>query len=68
MTTEAADRPVLLTYAEAAAYLNIPVGTLYAWTREGRVPHVRLGERTVRFRRDALDSWIASATRTSTAI
>lgn len=61
-TTNLIARPKLLTYAQASAYLNIPRNTLYTWTREGRIPHVRLGERTVRFRADDLDRWIEAST------
>ncbi len=56
-STKPVSTPRLLTYDQAAAYLNLPVGTLHAWVREGRVPHLRLGPRTVRFRRGDLDAW-----------
>lgn len=49
----------MLTYTEAAAFLNVPRGTLHAWVHDRRVPHVRLGPRTVRFVRADLDAWVA---------
>ena len=34
----------LWTLAEAAAFLGIGPGTLYAWVRMGRVPYLRQGD------------------------
>lgn len=48
-----------LTYAQAAAYLALPIGTLRAMVSHKRIPHVRLGPRTVTFELVDLDSWIA---------
>ncbi len=52
----------LITYSEAAVLLAVPVGTLYAWVHEQRIPHVRMGQRTVRFDKDALTQWIKART------
>lgn len=49
---------VMIGYAEAAALLGVPVGTLYHWVHRRRVPHVRLGPRLVRFGRGQLLSWL----------
>ncbi len=60
-TTEATNSPApLLTYAEAAAFLNVPRGTLHAWVHHRRVPHVRLGPRSVRFVLADLEHWLAA--------
>lgn len=48
----------LLSYREAADYLNLPSGTLRALVHHDRIPHVRFGPRTVRFRRASLDAWL----------
>jgi len=40
----------------AAAFLGIARRTLWRWTREGRVPHRKLG-RMVSYRRDELLAW-----------
>jgi excisionase family DNA binding protein len=48
----------LLTYSEASTRLNLKLGTLYALVSQGRVPHVRLGRRLVRFSRGDLDAWL----------
>ncbi len=60
----------MLDYAGAAAIVAVPVGTLYAWVHEDRIPYVRLGPRTVRFDEADLAAWLeerrrgpASATR-----
>jgi excisionase family DNA binding protein len=53
----------LIPYHEAAKLLHVPVGTLYAWVHENRVPHVRLGARTVRFDVAALEAWVRARAR-----
>ncbi len=53
----------LFTYDEAATYLSIPKGTLYWLVSENRIPHYRLGARTVRFRRSDLDAWLSQHAR-----
>jgi excisionase family DNA binding protein len=37
-------------------------GTLYALVSQGRIPHIRLGKRIVRFSAKALDAWLAENT------
>lgn len=48
----------MLTYEELSALLKVPKGTLYAWVSEGRIPHIRLGKRTVRFERGRVLDWL----------
>ncbi len=50
----------LLTYKQAAAFLNVELGTLYAWVHHKRVPFIRLSPRTVRFDEAELERWIGS--------
>jgi len=57
MNETAPPRP-LLTYKKAAARLGMPVGTLYALVSEGRIPHIRLSRRMVRFDPEELEGWI----------
>lgn len=53
--------PRLLTTAQAAAYLGIKQKTFENWRTQKRGPaHVRLGHRTVRYRRETLDAWLAA--------
>jgi len=55
----AAESP-LLTYDEVSSQYKIPKGTLYWWVRRRSIPFVRLGPRSVRFRRRDLEKWIES--------
>jgi len=60
----------MLTYRQAATFLGVPVGTLYAWVHTRSIPHVRLGPRLVRFSREKLVAWVdarAIATRGESA-
>ena len=47
-----------LSYQQAASLLGVPVGTLYAWVHQKRVPHIRISGRLVRFDRTELVSWL----------
>lgn len=47
-----------ITYADAAAYLGIKVGTLRSMVARKQVPHIRLGGKLVRFDVAELDAWI----------
>jgi excisionase family DNA binding protein len=49
----------LLTADEVAALLHVTKSWVYDQTRQHRMPHVRLG-RYVRYRRSAIDGWVAS--------
>ena len=61
MTTHLLDpSSPLLTYSQAASFLNIKPGTLYAMVSQGRIPHVRLSKRMVRFDRSELRRWVES--------
>lgn len=51
------DPRMLLTVDEVAERLRVTKCWIYTEVRAGRLPHVRLG-RYVRFRADAIDSWI----------
>jgi excisionase family DNA binding protein len=48
----------LLGYKDASHALGLPIGTLYALVSQHRIPHVRFGERLVRFDRSELMAWI----------
>lgn len=49
----------LLTADEVAHLLKIHRKTPYAWAREGRLPVVRLGPGSVRFRREDVEAFVA---------
>lgn len=48
----------LLSYRQAAELLGMPIGTLYAYVHDRRIPHIRFGARTVRFDSGELRAWI----------
>ena len=50
----------LLDYCAAAELLHVPVSSLRRYVMTGRVPHLRYGPRTVRFRRAELLAWMES--------
>ncbi len=50
----------LLTYAEAATILKLPIGSLYGLVSKGIIPHIRLSKRIVRFDRAELQALIES--------
>jgi excisionase family DNA binding protein len=52
----------LLTADEAAELLNVPRSTVYELVRSRGLPHVRIGERGMRFTRAGLEEWVASHT------
>jgi len=43
---------------EAAALLGISGRTLWSWTKDGLLPHIKIG-RTLRYPRAALEAWLA---------
>ncbi len=47
----------LLAVEEIADYLQVKPSTIYQWTHQGFIPHVKLGNR-VRFRLNQVDRWI----------
>lgn len=51
----------LWTLAEAAAYLQIAVGTLKHWVADRRIEHIKVGRMT-RFTKEMLDRYIAAQT------
>lgn len=66
MLTESTDR-LALRAPEAALALGISVRGLMRLVARGEVPHVRIGERNLRFPRAALESWLASKVEEGTA-
>jgi excisionase family DNA binding protein len=53
---------LLLDAREAAKLLHVPRSTLYELVRSKGLPHVRIGERGLRFTRPGLEKWIAANT------
>jgi excisionase family DNA binding protein len=55
---EAAAVERLLTAADVAAVLGVPRSLVYALVRRGDLPSIRVGDRYVRFRAEAIEQWI----------
>jgi excisionase family DNA binding protein len=53
----------LLTASEVAERLKVPTSWVYAETRAGRIPHVRLGPRYRRYRWEAIEQWVSELER-----
>ena len=47
----------LLTVYEIAEYLRVKPSTIYQWTHQGYIPHVKLGN-LVRFKLSRIDEWL----------
>jgi excisionase family DNA binding protein len=50
----------LLTADDVASLLRVPRSTVYELTRSRRLPHIKIGRRTLFARRD-LDAWIVAS-------
>lgn len=68
MHTEQTATSPLLDEKAAADFLQLAPGTLSVWRSTGRykVPFVKVGH-LVRYRRDALETWLESRTRANGA-
>lgn len=53
--------PLLLSVAQAAALLHIGKDKAYELIASGKLPSVRLGERSVRVPRALLEKWVEAA-------
>lgn len=49
-----------LTYQEAADFIRVPIGSLRAMVHAKKIPHVRIGPRTVTFELADLEKWLAN--------
>jgi len=51
----------LLTVEQLADYLQMKPSTIYQWTHQGFIPHIKLGNR-VRFRVSQVEKWLERKT------
>ena len=49
----------LLTAEEVMAWLKVSLVTIRRWTSSGYIPHVKLGLRMVRYRKEDIEAWLA---------
>lgn len=52
----------LLDAGEAARLLRVPRSTLYELVRTRGLPHIRIGDRGLRFTRQDLETWVIENT------
>jgi len=52
----------LLDANEAAKLLHVPRSTLYELVRSRGLPHIRIGDRGLRFTRAGLEAWVGDHT------
>ena len=48
----------ILNPDESAEYLRVSKSTLLKWTREGGVPHRRINQRKLFYKRKEIDEWL----------
>lgn len=65
--TNAEPQPPMLTIQATASHAGVSVRTIQRWTRQGRLPHVRVG-RVLRYPADALDGMLIDADQTPSTI
>ena len=53
----------LLTVDEIAKYLKVQPSTIYQWTHQGFIPHIKIGN-LVRFRISQVDNWLEGKAKT----
>ena len=56
----------LLTPQQVAELLEVKPSTIYQWTHQGFIPHVKIG-RMVRYRKETIIKFLADNERTSTS-
>ncbi len=49
---------LLLTIEAVSELTGFPIGTLYHWVSQRRIPVVRFSPRCIRFRRSDIEAWI----------
>ena len=48
----------LLNIDELSAILGVTKSTIYAWTSQNKIPHIKLGKKLLKFREDEIMAWI----------
>lgn len=49
----------LLNIDEVSVMLGVSKATIYLWTSQNKIPHIKLSKRLLRFREADIISWIA---------
>lgn len=56
----------LLNVREVAACLGVSSARVYAWTRKGLIPSIRVGPMTIRYSEAAIRAYLGSCTKPAT--
>lgn len=56
----------LMTVEDLCDYLKVPKTWVYDRTSRSKIPHYKLGNRTLRFDRQQIDKWLAQTYKTPT--
>lgn len=51
-------QPDLLTIPQVAERLQVSPWTIRAWIRDRELPHIRMGRRVIRVKREALEGFV----------
>lgn len=49
----------LLDVSELSEILGVTKATIYSWTSQNKIPHIKLSKRLLKFRKDEITDWIA---------
>jgi excisionase family DNA binding protein len=49
----------LLTAADIGRLLNVSRATVYRWSEDGKLPHLKLGDRCIRYEEAEVLAWLA---------
>jgi len=49
-----------LTVEEVASSLSVSPKTVYSWVGQGKIPHIRVAGKTIRFRENEIERWLKS--------
>ena len=52
----------LLDIRELSEMLGVTKATIYSWTSQNKIPHVKLSRRLLKFREKEIKDWIAAKT------
>lgn len=53
--------PQLADASQVASQLGIKPNTLYLWARQNKIPHYRIGAKTIRFDPAEIRQWLRGA-------
>jgi len=52
----------LIDIDELSEILGVTKATIYSWTSQNKIPHIKLSKRLLKFREDEITEWIAQRT------